>query len=57
VGFSPEVEAWRARGKMTQARNIGVFVVDEGQGRVDAARVADGFERPERRCARSRWHI
>jgi pimeloyl-ACP methyl ester carboxylesterase len=32
VTFSPQVEAWRARGKMTQARNLSVFVVDEGQG-------------------------
>jgi pimeloyl-ACP methyl ester carboxylesterase len=30
--FSPAVEAWRARGRMLQARNLGVFVVDEGQG-------------------------
>ena len=29
--FSAAVEAWRARGRMMQARNLGVFVVDEGQ--------------------------
>jgi pimeloyl-ACP methyl ester carboxylesterase len=28
--MSPEIENWRARGKMVQARNMSVFVVDEG---------------------------
>jgi pimeloyl-ACP methyl ester carboxylesterase len=30
--LSPAVEAWRTRGRTVQARNMGVFVVDEGEG-------------------------
>jgi pimeloyl-ACP methyl ester carboxylesterase len=32
MSLSPAVEAWRARGTMVRARNMNVFVIDEGSG-------------------------
>jgi pimeloyl-ACP methyl ester carboxylesterase len=41
--FSAEVEAWRARGRVLQARNLGVFVVDEGERDATPLLVLHGF--------------